>query len=278
MTITSVILFFALNIPSPLKDQPKFFGPGNCLTTKSLAANLETSNHKEMYTNSTSIKSLFPRRLLSILKFNFIIVLVCLISFQAGAHNNTKNALPVFATDLAFFTSGQNLVISWQADKDAFNYYEVEKSTDGAHFSTVGLVMDAPENSNTCLFKDKKLPTATGKTVWYRIKAIAKDGIVSYSSNASYVSEIPAVSCESAAFPNPFLDATTVKFKSNETGFAEITVRNLEGQTLLSKQSHINVGYNSIDLEGLSVLSKGIYVARIIINGTVAGNQKLIKK
>jgi len=231
-----------------------------------------------MNNNSTSLKSLFSDRLLSIAKYNFLIILVCLVSLQAGARTINTNELPVFTTPVAVFTSGQNLVISWQADKDAFNYYEVEKSTDGQHFSTIGLVLDAPENSNTCLFKDKKSATPGSKTVWYRIKAIAKDGIASYSNNASYASEVPAVSCESAAFPNPFMDATTVKFKSAEPGFAEITVRNLEGQTLLSKQSHINVGFNSIDLDGLSSLSKGIYVARITINGTVAGNQKLIKK
>jgi len=228
--------------------------------------------------NSTSLKSLFFGRLLIIAKYNFLIILVCLASLQAGARTIDANELPVFSTPVAVFTSGQNLVISWQADKDAFNYYAVEKSTDGEHFSTIGLVLDAPENSNTCLFKDKKSAVPTGKTVWYRIKAITKDGIASYSTNASYSSEVPAAGCESAAFPNPFVDATTVKFKSTETGFAEITVRNLEGQTLLSKQSHISVGYNSIDLDGLSNLSQGIYVARITINGTVAGNQKLIKK
>lgn len=231
-----------------------------------------------MNNNSTSLKSLFSDRLLSIAKYITLIILVCLVSLQAGARTNNANGLPVFTTPLSVFTAGQNLVISFQADKNTFNYYEVEKSTDGQNFTTVGLVLDAPENSNTCLFKDKKSVTPTTKTVWYRIKAIAKDGVASYSSNASYASETPAVSCESAAFPNPFVDATTVKFKSNESGLVEVTVRNLEGQTLLSKQSHISVGYNSIDLDGLSSLSKGIYVARITINGTVAGNQKLIKK
>ena len=206
-----------------------------------------------------------------------------LCALQAGARNlssnaNLENGFPVFTTPLAISASGQNLVISWQADKEAFNYYEVEKSADDVHFSTIGLVLDAPENSNTCLFKDKKTANSKGKTVWYRIKAIDKDGKASYSGSASYVFEQSAANCASEAFPNPFESITSIKFKSNESGFAEISVRNLDGQILLSKQSHINAGYNNIELEGLASLTKGIYVARITINGTVAGNQRLIKK
>jgi len=216
-----------------------------------------------MTTFITSFKELFS-------KHNILIILLFLCMQSALA-----DSLPVFTTEVAVTTAGQNLVISWQADKTAFNYYEVEKSTDGQHFSTIGLVLDAPENSNLCLFKDRK-PSAS--TVWYRIKAINKAGVASYSNSTSYVLEnVAAVTCEASAFPNPFTDATVIKLKSNEAGFAEVKVQSLGGQTLLSKQSNISKGYNSIPLDGLSGLTKGIYVARLTINGAVAGNQKLIK-
>lgn len=231
-----------------------------------------------MIKNFTSFTSLFTYRFAGTLKYNFLFILISLFALQAGARNLTlSNGLPVFTTPLAVSTSGHNLVISWQADKEAFTHYEVEKSADAVHFTTIGLVLDAPENSNICLFKDKKMANSTGKTVWYRIKAIDKDGIASYSNSVSYVVEQPA-DCELTTFPNPFKDATEVRFKSNEAGCAQVTVKNLDGQTLLSKQSQISMGYNSIFLDGLASLSKGIYVARITINGTVAGNQKLIKK
>ena len=233
-----------------------------------------------MIKNFTSFTSLFSDRLL---RTFFLTILVCVFALQAGARNmNTsaapENGLPVFNTPLAVSNAGQNLVISWQADKEAFNYYEVEKSVDAIHFSTIGLVLDAPENSNTCLFKDKKAVNSTGKTVWYRIKAIDKTGNISYSDATSFVYVQAAANCESRAFPNPFTEVTAVKFKSSEAGIVEISVQNLDGQTLLSKQSQINAGYNNIPLEGLASLSKGIYVARITINGTLAGNQKLVKK
>ena len=204
-------------------------------------------------------------------------VILCTHNFAVAG--NHPNGLPVFATTLSVSVSGQNMLISWQADKEAFSYYEVERSTDAVNFSTIGLVLDAPENSNICLFKDRKTESLAGKTVWYRIKAIAKEGVFSYSNSISYISEKTLAStCETEAFPNPFKGGTALKFKSSEVGFAQISVQNLDGQTLLSKQSHIIKGYNNINLDGLASLSRGIYIARLSINGTVAANQKLIKK
>lgn len=236
-----------------------------------------------MITNFTSAKLLFPRLLVSAIKFNLLYILVMLFAFQAsagtlGTAKGLESGLPVFTTELIVSAAGHNLVISWQANRESINYYEVQKSADAINYSTIGLVLDAPENSNICLFKDKRTTDPKVKAVWYRIKAIDKNGIISYSAGTNMVIDKSPLNCESEAFPNPFNNTTVLKFKSSEAGFAQITVNTLDGQTLLSKQSNINVGYNSISLDGLASLSKGIYVARITINGMVAGNQKLIKK
>jgi len=237
-----------------------------------------------MTTNSTTLRRLLSPVFSGFVKCNFLIISILLLqSAQAGStislDNAKKSQLPVFNTELSIEAAGQNLIISWQADKATINYYEVEKSTDGEHFSTIGLVLDVLENSNLCMFKDKKLTNTSGKTVWYRIKAIDKDGGMLYSNSSSFVSEKKlAPACEATVCPNPFTTGTIFKFKSTTTGIAEIKVQNLDGQTLLSKQSGINKGYNSIGLEGLGSLTSGIYIARLTINGTVIGNQKLIKK
>ena len=227
-----------------------------------------------MIRNFTSLRQLLSRRFSKTIRYTSLFILVCLLaqSTQAG------NRLPVFATELAVSSAGPNLVISWQADKAAFSYYEVEKSADGQHFSTIGLVLDAPENSTLCMFKDKMPVGSKAKTVWYRIKAIDKDGVPSYSSITNYVLESAAPTCAAFAFPNPFTNAAVVNFKTTEAGFAQLTVEDLNGQILLSKQSHIIKGYNSVGLDGLASLSRGVYVARLSINGNVIGNQKLIKK
>src|SRR5437868_7944978 len=190
--------------------------------------------------------SFFSRQFIGTFKYNFIIIAALLVAQTVTAGNN----MPGFATELSVSTAGHNLVISWQADKSTFNYYEVQRSVDGQQFETIGLVLDAPENSNLCMFKDKMPLNSKVKTIWYRIRAIDKDGTGSISNAASYSIETPvAVKCEAAVFPNPLNNSSVVNFKSSEAGFAQLTVQNLDGKILLSKQSHIIKGFNTIGLD-----------------------------
>ena len=175
--------------------------------------------------------------------------------------------------------SGHNLLLSWQVDKSAFNYYEVEKSTDGTNFSTIGLVLDAPENSNTCLFKEKKSGTIQKVATWYRIKGILKNGNIFYSNSSSYREAESVLPVSTHLFsPNPFTNSGAVRYYSNQVGFAVLKLQNAAGETLLSKQSVLSKGFNTIQVDGLSTLSSGVYVARLIINGTVMVNQKVVKE
>ena len=183
-------------------------------------------------------------------------------------------------SEILISEAGHNLLLSWQIDKSAFNYFEVERSYDGKTFSTIGLVLDAPENSNTCLFKDKKSTGSTGLMIWYRIKGIVKNGSIIYSPSSSYKEYIPVpVDITNATFsPNPFSNTGFIKYFSNQAGIAEIKLQNAAGETLLSKQSILSKGYNNIQLGGLNKLASGIYVARLVINGMVIVNQKVVKE
>ena len=222
--------------------------------------------------NSTSriIKST-----LLIISFSFSI-----LSVSAGDQLIYNSKLETPISEILISAVGNNLVLSWQVDKSAFNYYEVERSYDGKSYTTIGLVLDAPENSNTCLFKDKKSGSSTGLTTWYRIKGIEKQGSVLYSASSSYKESIAAEKevLNKAFAPNPFINAVSIKYLSKLAGFAEIILQNTAGETLLSKQSVLSKGYNNIQLPGLSKLVAGTYVARLIINGTVVVNQKVVKE
>lgn len=234
-----------------------------------------------MTINTTSVKQLqFPQ----IPRYCNYLLLIILFSFSVltTSAGNTRqlisrvNESPI--SEIFISTSGHNLILSWQVEKTAFNYYEVEKSFDGKNFSTIGLVLDAPENSNTCMFKDKKSTTPEGKMAWYRIKGIQKNGVILYSPSSSYrENEKTEIATTNFFSPNPFTNMGSIKYFSNQVDFAEIKLQNTAGETLLSKQSIVSKGYNNIQLNGLSKLAAGVYVARLIINGTVIVNQKVVK-
>lgn len=202
------------------------------------------------------------------------LILFFVLSFVCNVH--AGSSLPVYSTPISISPVGQNLVISFQAAKDEFNYYEVQKSDDGQNFRTIGLVLDAPENSNTCLFKDKT-PAAACKTIWYRIKAIDNSGAASFSNSTMFECIKAESAVTTSAYPNPSYGGTTLKINSTEAGFARISIQDLQGKVWLSKQSEIIKGENNINLDELKSLNRGIYIARLVINGSMTGSQKLIR-
>ena len=214
-----------------------------------------------------------------------LIVLTLSVSFMYAHAGNTASSKHTYnntpISDIFISLAGHNLVLSWQVEKTAFNYYEVERSYDGKTYTTIGLVLDAPDNSNTCLFKDKLNDAPKPVTTWYRIKGYEKNGTVLYSPSSTYMEYTPenTSSINTIVFsPNPFNNTGSIKYFSNQAGIAEIKLQSSAGETLLSKQSVLSKGYNNIQLGGLNSLASGIYVARLIINGMVIANQKVVKE
>ena len=229
-----------------------------------------------MKSNTTSIKLLHASIFFNATRNGLLSILfiLCFVGSYAKT-THTTNDNPISSILIA--ATGHSLLLSWQVDKTIFNYYEVEKSVDGKNFSTIGLVLDAPENSNTCLFKDKKPVTPAVKMTWYRIKGIQKDGSILYSASSIYHEAEPVEIINNAFSPNPFTTVGSIKYFSNQVGFAEVKLQNIAGETLLSKQSVVSKGYNNIQVSGLDKLAAGVYVARLTINGNVMVNQKVVK-
>ena len=159
------------------------------------------------------------------------------------------------------------------------SYFEVERSFDMAHFSTMGIVLDGFALNGTAKsyqFKDNSAELKAQNLVYYRLKQIDVDGKATYS-------KVLAVRLQSKAgvamqvSPNPFTENLSMRFSATENGTAQIRIINSYGQTLLSKQSSITKGFNNLQVEGLSQLAPGMYIAQLVMNGAVVDNQRVIK-
>jgi len=74
----------------------------------------------------------------------------------------------------------QKIQLNWKTEENqSVNLFEVEKSTDGKHFSLAALVFGTDKASaEEYLYFEKR----TGKKTIYRVKMISKDKQVYYSS------------------------------------------------------------------------------------------------
>jgi hypothetical protein len=142
----------------------------------------------------------------------------------------------------------RNVLLKWTTDSEWNNdYFEVEKSQDALHFSSLGTVQgQGTTNSPTdYLFKDEQPVIGTN---YYRLKQVDFDGTTTYSDIRTVVLESSEM-----LYPNP---ASDILILQSAEAF---TITDMHGRTLevssVRAESH-----TQIDVRGLS---SGVYCVNV---------------
>lgn len=99
--------------------------------------------------------------------------------FTSATNTIPDTAQPSF-TELKAAVEKQKVLLNWTvADNQAINLFEIEKSTDGRHFTVAALVFgtDKPAEDQYLFFEK-----STGEKVTYRVRMISKSNKVIYSA------------------------------------------------------------------------------------------------
>jgi hypothetical protein len=162
-------------------------------------------------------------------------------------------------------TSQENSVkISWTTTSENNNhYFVIEKSEDGIHFKSIGLIEplnNLPQTISDYTFDDSELSYGL---CYYRIKQVDKDGSSSSSEILSIENNIVGISIQ----PNPSEDHFTLTYRP-ET-IVNISVYDLAGREILSVESNaiLNFGEN---------FPKGIYLVKVT-SGSKIFCKKIVK-
>jgi len=190
--------------------------------------------------------------------------------------------LPVTYTSFTGKLADKTVFLDWKTENEINSaYFEVERSFNSTTFKTVGLVLDgfAAGNGKTFYkFKDNSTELQSNKYAYYRLKQVDKDGKYNYSTVVAIaLNSSSSDVVKMTVSPNPFVEKLNVQFTTVTNGQAEIRVLNMNGQTVLSKQSTISSGSNNLEVNNLGKLNSGIYIFQLIKDGVVIDNQKIIK-
>ena len=192
------------------------------------------------------------------------------------------NPLPVVLTSFTAARSGANALITWAtATETNSKGFEVQVSTDGSSFRTLGFV--SSETPNSVRSKNYKYTdTENGKfgTRYYRLHQVDLDGKDSYSPvRAVSFDGTAAGAVALAAYPNPFLDTdkVTLNFGTDvANGTAQVQLIDMVGRTV--RQQSLAIVNSSLDLGDLSNLQTGMYMARITLADGSTQSVRLQKK
>lgn len=189
-------------------------------------------------------------------------------------------ALPVKYQSFDALAGNNTVTLKWNTENEINNsHFVIERSFDGSNFKSISIVAEgvvSGANSKNYMYKDNSSALADANTVFYRLKQLDLDGKYSYSN--ILVVRMQAVNdVKMQVSPNPFVENLNVRFTSTQNGTAQVQLLTINGQKVQTQQATIGKGNNSIQVLGISKLAPGIYIARLVVNGVVTDNQKIIK-
>jgi hypothetical protein len=186
--------------------------------------------------------------------------------------------LPVSILDFsATYVSANNVKVSWSTtDEINASYYEVERSTDQTNFISVAQV-NASESVNpvhTYNVNDQ-LYNISGNTVYYRLRIVDNDGKYNYSKVIPVKLGEPENNL--SVYPNPVDNYAILNLFADKPGTGMMRLIDNSGRTILTKSFTATNGNNSILIDELGHLPKGIYVIQVMFDNNLY-NQKIVKK
>lgn len=193
---------------------------------------------------------------------------ICLLEPSAAV-------LPVSLTGLKGTYSGGVAHLTWGTQQEYnSNYFEIERSTDGANFSSLGKVAAAGNSTQTLNYKFDDIKANAGNN-YYRLKMVDKDGSFEYSNIVMINVSIKGLNV-TGIYPTPFTDKVNISVSSEMATDATIRILDNTGKVMAKQQSAIHKGITTITMDNLGQLAKGFYIIEVQ-SGETKVTQKLMK-
>jgi hypothetical protein len=175
------------------------------------------------------------------------------------------NPLPIELIEFTA-TNNQNVVdLYWQTASELNNdYFTVERSHDGTHFTSILSQQGAGNSSNMLSYYDVDRSPLNGVS-YYRLKQTDFDGLYSYSGIVK-VNRLSSSENDFSVYPNPVNDELNIQ--TNLTEFS-ITIYSVDGRVVKQIEN-----ITKIDV---SAYSKGIYHFVMRSNGELIKSIKVVK-
>jgi hypothetical protein len=201
-----------------------------------------------------------------------------LVRSQTGLQDLASNYFPEFSilpvTLLSFSGTYKNDITSliWKSESEInFSHFEIERSSDGINYVNIGSKTPVAGNGSASVYQfADNLSAVSGTVFYYRLKMIDIDHKYKYSNVIMIRKDIKSTADVSLS-PNPVVNKTaTLRITSTVAGRVDVRIIDLAGKVVLQQQNTVNPGVNSISLNNLDRVQKGMYILQIINNNELS--------
>lgn len=195
------------------------------------------------------------------------------IAFDVNVYYGTgfsNEVWPVSISNFKATLTGTAAALSWtSANEVNLKNYEIERSTNGINFQTIGIVNTIKgDNTKNYHYTDANLLSGN---YYYRIKSVDNDGKAVRTGIASVLLSGAAAAI---VYPTLIQGKKPLWIKTTQTGTMHISVYDLQGR-LVQQATKNTDGLTSI---ATAALSRGMYFVKASFNNnaTIAVQQKFI--
>ncbi len=186
------------------------------------------------------------------------------------------NVLPVTWLDFTVKKVGTTAELAWKTREDGKNQgFEIERSVDGQNFATIGTVKPSTQELGNYFFIDKSLQEVAAPIVYYRIKQIDTDGVVTYSKVQTVRNDMFSA-VAATIYPNPFKDFFTTQINTEEDMQFEVQVVDMLGKIVKQFTWQCKKGNNTLNTT-TDNLPQGTYLLHLQ-SETKELNCKIVKE
>jgi type IX secretion system substrate protein len=155
----------------------------------------------------------------------------------------------------------KNVYLNWEVASEINNEgFEVERSTDGRSFTTLGFVEGRGDATDPMEYFYQDFEVTQGEIYYYRLKQLDFDGKYEYSDIVSVVLANDAI-VAGEFYPNPTLGATAIDFYSLKNSEWNVEVYSLSGQLLWRSTYQLTKGKNALHFN-FSEFGTGLYFVK----------------
>ncbi len=181
-----------------------------------------------------------------------------------GSSNSTASlgavVLPIKLGDFTVTKQNNDGYLTWVLlDQDASaNHFDIERSINGTDFVKISTVQASAATGVDVVynFTDPNLPALQKSIIYYRIKAVDKNGNVLYTDIKNL--RLSSVKNQASVFPNPAKEFTNVSFTAGSTGKGQITLLDASGKRI-SEQTFTTIQGTNKQLINTANLAAGTY-------------------
>jgi len=173
--------------------------------------------------------------------------------------------LPIKLNNFTAIKTNDDILLQWQtATEQNCKHFNVQRSTDGSSFTTIGQVAATGNTSvpTDYHFTDQTAKNISGfKTVFYRLETVDIDANKTYSPVVSI--KLDNAQNGLVILQSPTVNDLRLQVSSAEKKNSTFIITDAQGRQLLTRQILLNNGNNAIAIP-LNGLARGLYFVTMI--------------